>query len=89
MKVLTPVVGSVKAGGVEIPVHAVTLAMVRRCTSADTPERQMEAVADIVDAVCEMPEGMGRPSEVLGMEECNRVVSMATGQDGDADFPRP
>lgn len=91
--VKTPIVAKLKIAGVDVEVHALTLGLVRRASQAETSSEQLEAVQEIVDAVAVLPFENSRPSDIFGIEDCNRIVEAATGTATgtakDADFQEP
>lgn len=89
-KIRTPKIATLDIAGTPVEVHALTLGMVRRATQAETQEKQLELVAEIVDSCARIPsEPETRPSEVFGLDDCNAIVQAATGTAPKADFPTP
>jgi hypothetical protein len=90
-KIRTPKIATLDIAGTPVDVYALTLGMVRRASQAEGTEEQLALVAEIVDSCARIPsEPDTRPSEVFGIDDCNAIVSAATGTaPKDADFPKP
>lgn len=81
-----PVVATVEIQGERVVVRAAPLSLVARLAKS---AKAVDAVLDIVARCCTLESGAPVDIDALSFDSASRLVKIAVGEEGDADFCKP